>query len=180
MFRIFLLPASFVAACLLAAGGCRGHGDRASAPVRSSGDTAFCFYMEHAAYIPPTKTDPFEYFVPGSLTVFRFGHRWTAGSEGSADQYTFEIEPGQSRFILDSSLFASVRLRREGIEDDSHSKRLRIPERMVGERTSDSTWVLQEWLSWDYREWRRRESYRAKHPDLTPGFQRVCVRIRSP
>jgi hypothetical protein len=168
------------AACLIAAAGCRERGVRESAPWRLFGDTAFCIYMEHATYQMATASGPSPRFVPGQGTVFRFGHSWSSGSESSQEAYTFEIEPGQTRFLIDSSRFVSAQLQREGVAEASLGKPARAPERIEGERTSDSTWVLREWLSWDYREWRRRESYRAKHPDLSQGFARVCVRLRDP
>jgi hypothetical protein len=161
--------------------GCRSETEIHSKPIQSS-DSAFCIYFERTTFVLPGALDPGIRFIPSDSIVFLFGHNWPQGSEASFNTFTFVIGPGRDRFAFGPADFPAIRLYREegstlGLPAE---RKKRKGERIEGERTSDSTWNLRDWISSDYREWRRRESYRSLHPDLSRGFSRVCVRRPAP
>lgn len=145
---------------ILSLAGCGGEKEKAARMPDLGTDTVFC-----------------EFRSEGGVRVFRFGHGYPHLSEPTTHSYRFEIDTALTAFAIDSSGFSGILFEQAYSGFGPEPKREPFIRRLEGERVSDSSWALREWVSRDYREWRRRESYRKAKPDPGPpaGFARTCV-----
>ncbi|MDB5104809.1 MAG: hypothetical protein JWP91_2498 [Fibrobacteres bacterium] len=176
--RIAGIKSILAAILMVGTAGCDRKSEKAAQVPDSGFDSVFCSYYDGRAIQPEDSLHPVFRLIPGNKRTFRFGHLFPHVSEPGAEVYRFQIDSTMNRFAFDTAWFPGIAFEREARHLYPPSPGWHPEARLEGERTSDSTWLIREWISDDYREWRRRESYRKVRRDPGPpaGFQRECVR----
>jgi len=112
----------------------------------------------------------------GTKTVFTFGQMGRPEVDEAMTRYHFEVDTNQKDFDVSDKGGTPIKIWEYHISMMTRELSLVPFPKIQGRKDSDSTWVLDEWVSRDYKKSIRLIPHRfqKKSKKVRDGFRRVC------
>lgn len=164
--------------------GCRAKESDQTESVHAKGEWPYkvlCKFYPGYEIGPPDNSIPPPNWIPGKKIIFQFGNLpWNTRpylDDMSGTIYFFEIDSTKSNFAFGATEYQEYKFEKDEFFTTPYGPKRPRQGRIEGKKLNDSTWLMREWVSWDYFEFRRRASYRSKKSSWldSAGFERICI-----